>query len=164
MVAVRTHHRLRESNRFVAARPVERRLQHYFVRRVALRFVESRGRLGLAKNIGHSVVADSFAAAEIPMRVVVEGAPADTARVLRIGGKLVVNARMPHGVLGQSFDLIDRLCRISVPHEFRVEITRMVRLLQRKTKIVHRENVFQKFGGLEIADPARLPRRIEAMR
>ena len=76
----------------VAARPMERRLEHDFLGGIALRFVESRGWLGFAEDVGDAVIADAIAGAEIAVRVVVEGAPADASGVLRIGGKLVVNA------------------------------------------------------------------------
>ena len=97
------------------------------------------------------------------VRVVVEGAPADAAGILRIGSKLVVNARVTQRVLGQSLDVVDGFGGVSVAYEFGVEIARMIRLLQREAEIVHGENIFQKFGGHGIADAAGLSRGIEAM-
>jgi hypothetical protein len=63
--------------------------------------VESGGGLGLAKDVGDAVVADAVAGAEVGVGVVVESAPADAARILRIGSELVVDARVADGVLAQ---------------------------------------------------------------
>ena len=46
-------------------------------------------------------------------------------------------------------------------HKLGVQVARMVRRLQRPAEIVHRENVFQEFRLLEIADAPGLPRGIE---
>ena len=61
----------------------------------------------------------------------------------------------------QAFDLVDGLGRIGVADEFRVQVARMVGRLQREAEIVHGENVFEKFRGLEVADAAGLARGIE---
>ena len=94
MVAVGADHGLRKSDGFVAARPVECGLKHDFFRRIALRFIESRSRFGFAEDVGDAVIADAVAGAEIAVGVVVESAPADAARILRIGGELVVDTGM----------------------------------------------------------------------
>ena len=80
------------------------------------------------------------------------------------GSKLVVNARVAQRVLGEALDLVDGLGGIGVPDEFRIQIARMVRRLQRKSEIVHGEDVFQEFGFLEVANASGLPRRVELMR
>src|SRR5271170_2078385 len=84
MVAVGADYSVAESDRFVSARPAERRLQHNFLLWVALRFIEARGRLGLAKDVSYAVVTNTVARAKIGMRVVIEGAPAKAAGILRI--------------------------------------------------------------------------------
>ena len=66
------------------------------------------------------MVADAIARTEIPVRVVIEGAPADAASVLRIGSQLIVNASMTHGMLREALDLINRLGRVGVPDKFRI--------------------------------------------
>ncbi len=104
VLAVRAHQRLREADDSSLARPVERRLQHDLFVRVALRFVKARGGFRLAENIGDAVVADAVARAEIRVGVVVEGAPADAAGVLRIRRELIVNARMAQRVFAQTLD------------------------------------------------------------
>jgi hypothetical protein len=73
-------------------------------------------------------------------------------------------ARMTQRVLGQALDLIDGLGGIRVTHEFRIEIARVIRLQQREPEIVHCENVFQKFRGLEIADSTCLASSVESVR
>ena len=57
--------------------------------------------------------------------------------------------------------LIDGLRRIGMPNKFRIQIPRMVWRLQRKSEIVHREDIFQEFGFLEVANAAGLARRVE---
>jgi len=74
-----------------------------------------------------------------------------------------VDASVAQRVLGEAFDLIDRLGGIRVSDKFRVQITRMVWWFQRKTKIVHGEDVLQEFRFLEITDAARLACRVELM-
>jgi hypothetical protein len=88
---------------------VKRRHEHDFFVGIALRAVEAGGRLGLAEDIGDAVIADAVAGAEVRVGVVVEGAPADAAGVLRIGGQLVVNARMAQRVFAQPLDVVDGL-------------------------------------------------------
>ena len=56
------------------------------------------------------------------------------------------------------------LVGIGVSDEFRIQIARMVRRLQREAEIVHGEDVFEEFGFLEVADAAGLARRIELVR
>src|SRR6516165_6238034 len=95
------------------------------------------------------------------MGVVVEGAPANAACILRVRGKLVVDAGMANGVLGQALDLIDGLGGISVANELGVQITRIIWRLERKAEIVHGENVCQEFRFLKITDATGLARGIE---
>src|SRR5580704_7133289 len=102
-------------------------LENDLVLRIALRFVETRSRLGLAENVADPVVADAIAGAKVRMRVVVEGAPADAARILRVRRKLIVHARVANRVLAQPLQAVDGLGRIRMSDELRVEILRMVR-------------------------------------
>ena len=164
MVAIRTNDGFGEADGFIAASPVESGLEDHFFLGITLRFVEAGGGLGFAENVGDAVIADAVAGAEIGVGVVVEGTPADAAGILRIGSKLVVNARVAQGVFGQALDLVDRLGGIGVAHELRVEIARMIGRLQGETKIVHGENVFEKFRFLEVADTAGLARWVETVR
>src|SRR5271165_5524434 len=112
MLAVGTDHGLGKADRFIATRPMESGFEHNFFRRSTLRLVEARGRLRLTKDVGHAVVANAVAAAEISMGVVVERAPTDAARILRIGSKLIVDPRMTDGVLHQPLFVVNGLCRI----------------------------------------------------
>src|SRR5215469_16013068 len=98
------------------------------------------------------------------MGVVVEGAPADSTGVLRARSKLVVDAGMANGVLSEALDLVNCFRRIGVTAEFGVQITWMIRGLERETEVVHGEDVFEEFRFLEVADSARLAGGIELMR
>src|SRR5258707_1203294 len=131
MIAVGTNDRFGEASRLIAVGPVKRGLENNLLRWIALRLVESCRGLGLAKDVGNTVIADAVARAEVGMRVVVERAPADPARILRIGCQLIVDPRMTQGVLALPFVVIGCLRREGMAHEFRVEIARMVRLLER---------------------------------
>src|ERR1700756_5280052 len=164
VVAVGTDHGLGESYGFITARPMKCGLEYDFFRRIALRSVETGGRLWLPEDVGDAVVADSVARAEISVRVVVEGAPADAARILWIRRQLVMDARVAQGVFREAFDLIDGFRGIGVPDELGVQVARMIGRLQREAEIVHGENIFQKFGLLEVADAASLARGIEFVR
>ena len=161
MIAVGTHNRLRESNGRVASRPMESRLEHNFLCWVALRLVETRGWLGFAEDVGHAVIADAIARAEVAVGVVVKGAPADAPGVLRVRSQLIVNAGMAHRMLGEALHLIDSLGGIGVADEFGVQISRMIRRLQRKTEVVHGENIFEKFRLLKVADASGLAGRVQ---
>src|SRR6266571_2295113 len=163
VVAIRTDDGLGESDGFIAASPVEGGLDDDFFLGIALRFVETGSGLGFAENVGDAVIADAVAGTEIGVSVVIEGAPADAAGVLRIGSKLIVNARVAQRVFGQALDLVDGLGGIRVAHEFGVEIARVVGRLQGETKIVHSEYVFEEFGFLEVADTARRSGRIKTV-
>src|SRR3954452_22155793 len=142
---------------------MESRLKHDLLGRIALGLVESRRRFGFTEHICHSVVANAIARTEIAVSVVIEGAPANPSRILRVGRKLIGNARMAHCVLGEALNLIDRLRGICMSHEFSVQITRMVRRFQGEAKIVHRKYVFEEFGFLKISDASGLPCGIELM-
>jgi len=162
--AVGAHDGLGKADRLVAACPVECRFEHNLFCWIALRFVEAGGKLGLAEDVGDAVIADAVAGSEVVVRVVVEGAPSDAARVLRIRRDLVVNARMAQRVLAQPLDVVGGLCRESVADEFGVEITRMVRWSKRESEIVHREDIFEKLGIVPVPDAAGLARGIELVR
>ncbi len=125
---------------------------------IALRFVEAGGGFGLAEDIGDAVIADAVAGAEVGMRVVVEGAPADAAGVLRIGGELVVNARVAKGVLALALIVVGGLGGEGVADELGVEIAGMIRRFQGKSEVVHGEDIFEKLGLLEVANAAGLAR------
>src|SRR5215469_14188672 len=98
------------------------------------------------------------------MRVVVEGTPSDAAGILWIGCQLVMNTCVTNGVFGKSLDLIDRLRWIGVADKLCIEITGMIRRLQREAEVVHREHVFQEFRVVQIADASGLTCGIELMR
>ena len=68
---------------------------------------------------------------------------------------------MPHCVLSQTFHLVNGFGGISVPDKFCIQIPRMVRRLQREAEIVHREDIFQEFGFLEVTNSSSLAGRIE---
>jgi len=127
------------------------------------RFVESRGRLGFPEYIRNSVITNSVARTEIAVGIVIEGAPANPASILHIGRQLVMDAGMSQGVLGEALHLVDRLRGISVADKFRIQIPRMVRRSQRKTEIVHGEDVLQELRFLEVANSARLARGVKLM-
>ena len=120
--------RLGEADGFVAARPVEGGLEHDLFAGIALRFVEAGGGLGLAEDVGDAVIADAVAGAEVGVGVVVEGAPADAAGVLRIGGELIVDAGVAEGVLALALIVVDGLGGEGVADELGVQIARMIRL------------------------------------
>ena len=164
MVAVGADYGLGEADVFIAARPVEGWLQHNLFLRIALRLVESGRGLGLAEDVRDAVVADAVARAEVAVGVVVEGAPADAAGVLRIGGQLVVNARVAQGVFAQALDVVDGLGGVGVADKFGIEIERMIGRLQREAEVVHGEDVFEQLRVLEVADAAGLARGVELMR
>ena len=129
VVAVGTHNCLRKSDRCVASRPMKCRLKHYFFLGIALRFVEPGCRFGLAKNVGYAVVTNPIPGAKISMGVVVEGAPANAPGVLRIGGKLVMDAGVAQRMFGKSLHLVDRLGWICMTDKLGVQIAGMVRRL-----------------------------------
>lgn len=91
-----------------------------------MRFVKSGSWLGLAEYISDAVVTNAVARAEISVRVVIEGAPADAAGILRIGSELVVDASVAQRMLGEAFYLVDGLRGIGVPDKFRIQVARMV--------------------------------------
>ena len=84
--------------------------------------------------------------------------------VLRIGGELIVDARVAQGVFALALVVVGGLGGEGVADKFGIEIARMVRLLQRKAEIVHGEDVFEKLRLLEVADAAGLARGIERVR
>ena len=128
---------------------------------VALRAVEAGGGLGLAEDVGDAVVADAVAGAEVAVGVVIEGAPADAAGVLRIGGQLIVDAGVADGVFAQPLDVVDGLGGIGVADEFGIQIEGMIGRLEREAEVVHGEDVFKELGLLEVADAAGLPGGVE---
>ena len=84
VITVGENNGLGEADGFVATSPVESGLENNFIRRLALGLIKTRSSFGLAENVGDAVIADAVAAAKIGVRVVVEGAPADAAGILRI--------------------------------------------------------------------------------
>src|SRR5262249_15041496 len=127
----------------VARRPVYRRLQHDLFGRLALRAIEPGGPLGFAEDIHYAVITDPVTRAEVAMSVVVERAPGDAARVLRIGGELIVDTRVPERVLHQPVSVVYRLGVVSVADEFSVQISWVVRRLKWEAEVVYREDVFE---------------------
>src|SRR5260370_673171 len=152
VVAVGTDNSFGESNRCVPARPVKRWFEHDLFRRIALRLVESRARLRRAENVSDPVIANAVPGAEVAMSVVVKGAPANSTGVSRIGRKLVMNSGMAQGMFRQPLYVIDRLRRIRVSDEFRIQIAWMIRRLQRKAEIVHGEDIFDELRLLTVAN------------
>src|SRR5215831_17572817 len=71
---------------------------------------------------------------------------------------------MAHGVLGQALGVVDGLCREGMAHKLRVQITRMIRRLEREAKIIHREHVFEELRFLEVANASGLPSGIKLVR
>src|SRR5271165_392075 len=82
MVAIRANDRLGKADGGIAARPMKRGFEDDLVGGIALRLVETGGGFRLAKHVRDAVVADAVAGAEIAVRVVVEGAPSNAARIL----------------------------------------------------------------------------------
>src|SRR5215469_2194323 len=142
---------------------MECRFEHDLFRRIALRFVESSCRFRLTKDVGHAVITDAIARTEIAVRVVVKSTPSNATGILRTRRNLVMDAGVAQGVLNQPLDIIDGLSWMGMPDKLGVQISRMVGWPQRKTEVIHRENVFQQFGLIVVADAARLSRWIELM-
>src|SRR5918998_244247 len=141
----------------VADRPVKARLEHNLLLRVALRPVEAGGRLGNAENIRHAVVADSVARAEVGVRVVVEGAPADPARKPIVYPENVVHAGVAQRVLLRPLRIVGALGREHVPDELRVQVEGVARRRDEVgVEIVNAEDVFEQLRVEEVADAARL--------
>src|SRR5215813_4038424 len=122
---------------------MECRFEHDLFRRIALRFVESGCGFRLAKDVGHAVIADAIARTEIAVRVVVKCTPSDASGILRARRNLVMYTSVAHSVLDKPLYIIDGLSWKGMPDKLGVQISRMVGWPQRKTKVVHRENVFQ---------------------
>ncbi len=89
------------------------------------------------------MIADAVARSEIPVRVVIEGAPADAARVLAAGADLVMHPRVPYAVLGDAFHVIGPLGRVGVAHKLRVQVARVIRRPQWEAEVVHGENILE---------------------
>src|SRR6516164_2533826 len=94
MVAVGGHDGSRKTHRLIASGPMKGRLENDFFLGITLRVVKTGGWFGLAEYIHHPVIANAIAGTKIAVSVVVEGTPAEPARILRIGRQLVVNAGM----------------------------------------------------------------------
>src|SRR5664279_3178917 len=90
MVAIGADDRLGESDGRIASGPVECRLKHDFFCGITLRLVEPCGRFWFPEYICHPVVTNTVTGAEISVRVVIEGAPSNPARILQIGGELIM--------------------------------------------------------------------------
>ena len=143
VIAVGGDQGIGEAPVLIAARPVEGWHEDDLFFRVALRAIETGGRLGLAEDVSNAVIADAVAGAEVVVSVVVEGAPADAAGVLRVGGQLIVDTRVADGVLAEAFDVVDGLGGIHVAVKFGVEIERMIGRPEREAEVVHGEDVFK---------------------
>ena len=122
VIAVRADEGHGEAGVFVVARPVECGLEDDLLFGVALRFVEAGGGLGLAEDVGDAVITDAIAAAEVGVRVVVEGAPADASGELWIGGDLVMNASVADGVLALTVGVVGGARGKGVADELGVEV------------------------------------------
>src|ERR1700744_6481487 len=91
------------------------------------------------------------------MRVVIERTPADTARILWIRRQLIVDSCITQRVLALPFVVIGCFCREGMTYELRVEIARMIRLLEGKSEVVHGEDIFKELRSLKTANAAGLP-------
>ena len=156
VVAVGADHHLRKTDRLIAARPVEGGFEDDLFRGIALRLVEAGGGFVLAEDVGDTVVAEAVARAEVGMGVVVEGAPADAARILRIRRKLVVNAGVTKCVLALALVVVGGLGWVGVADKLGVEVLAVDGLLERKAEVVHGEDVFEELGLLEVPNAAGL--------
>src|SRR5215472_336359 len=82
VVAVGAHYRVGERVGEVApGRPDEAGLQHNLFTWITLRCVKAGGGLGQTEDVAHAVEAYAVAGTKVVMRVVVEGAPSDAARI-----------------------------------------------------------------------------------
>jgi len=104
------------------------------------------------------------AGAKITVSVVVESTPTNSAGVLRIRRQLIVDAGVAQRMFGKPFHLVDRFGGIGVSDELGVQVARVIGWLQRKSEIVHGENVFEKFRFLKVPDAARLTRGVQLVR
>src|SRR5439155_11130090 len=143
---------------------MERWLQHDFLVRITLRLVEASRGFRLTKDVGYAVIADAVSGPEISVRVLIKGAPANTAGILRIRRQLIVNARMAQRVFGETLNVVDGLCWVGMAYKLHIQVPRMVGRLQREPEVIHRKHVFEKFGCLKIANAASLPGGIELVR
>jgi hypothetical protein len=109
------------------------------------------------------VVADTIAGTEVGMRVVVEGAPADAAGILRIGGKLIVDPCVTQSMLALALVVISRFGGEGMSNELSIKVAGMIGLFEREAEVVHRENIFQKLGLLKIPDTPCLARGVKGM-
>src|SRR5271163_5170020 len=130
---------------------------------IALRSIEARGRLRLAKDIGDTVVADPVAGAKVGVRIVVKGAPSNPAGVLRIRGKLIVDPSVAQGMFPLTLIVVCRLGGVGMANEFSVKVEWVIGLAKRKIKIIDGEDVFEQLGFFERSNTAGLPRRIECV-
>ena len=74
-----------------------------------------------------------------------------------------MNARVPESVLALALVVVGGFGGEGVAHEFSVEIAGVIRRFQGKTEVVHGEDVFEKFGFLEVANSAGLARIVESV-
>ena len=128
-----------------------------------MRFVKARGRFGDAEYIRNAVITNPVAGAKVVVRVVIKRTPAEAPRVLVIGRQLIVHPRMTVRVFAQALDVVVALRWIHVPVKFSVEVERVIRRPQRKSEIIHRENVFEHFRAVPVAHAAGLSRVIQRM-
>src|SRR5450631_2823534 len=145
----------------ISGSPMEGGHENNFLRRIALRTIEPRSRLGFAEDVRNAVITDAVARSKVGVGVVVERAPPNAAGILRIGSELIVHTRVADCMLCLPLHSVDALGRIGVTDELRVQITRVVWLQHGPAKIVHREHIFQKLRGLEVANASGLTTRIK---
>ena len=163
MIAVgEDRHRTRPGGlRFIAVRPEESSFQNNFFLGLALRFVEIGGRFRNAKDVAAAVIADAVARAKIGVRVVIGGAPADSAGITIVACQLIVHARMPPDMLRYQRNVVESLGGKHVAVELRVQVRRMIGQLQRKAEIVDGEDVFEPLGVAQVADASGLARVVQ---
>ena len=109
------------------------------------------------------MVADAVAGAEVVVGVVVKGAPADAAGVLRVGGDLIVDAGVADDVFALAFVGVDGFGGEGVADELGVEIAGMVGLQKGEAEVVASEDVFEELAvvGPAGADAAGLAGGVE---
>lgn len=67
-------------------------------------------------------------------------------------------------MLGHARHIVEPLGREHVPAELGIEVQRVVRHPQREAEVVHREDVLQPLGVVDVADAARLAQVVQLVR
>ncbi len=75
-----------------------------------------------------------------------------------------MDSGMAQGMLALTLVVIGSLGGESVADEFGVEVEGVVRLFEGETEVVHREDIFEELGLLEVANATGLSSRVESVR